>query len=191
MRSATSGPTRRFRKTQLRSLSIRSRTSAAGMSRADASSADTRPGSSIEGGVTKTDCTSTDVASSSPLRSVISPRSAGSVSSWESCMRAAFASQSRSSSCHHTRRPPISVATSVTMMRRTKARARLSVLASMLVSVRRPSFGRGLGQSAGWLADGAKVTAPSSSGTSPSSLLARRVISDGDRAWPISQISCC
>ncbi len=97
------------------------------------------PGRSTVGGVAKTDWSSTEVASSSPLTSVISPRSAGSSWCWASWCRAISASQACSTTCHQTRRAPTSDASDVTTMRRTRARARLSVLASMLVSVRRPS----------------------------------------------------
>ena len=130
-RAASARPSRGRRRRRARSWADE-------MSRTGASRRAARAGSSISGGVAKTDWSSTEVASSAPLASVISPRSAGSCSCCESWPSAIADSHGCWTTCHQTRRAPIADATNATTRRRTRARARLSVLASMSVSVRRP-----------------------------------------------------
>ena len=138
MRSAASGVILRFSQTQSWSPASFARSWAVDTSRTGARSRAVCDGSAISGGVAKTDCNSIDVASSAPLMSVISPRSAGSSSCCESCPSADADSEACWTTCHQTRRAPIADAATATTRRRTTARARLSVLASMSVSVRRP-----------------------------------------------------
>ena len=149
-------------------------------------------GSSTDGGVAKTDCSSTEVASSTPVASVISPRSAGICSCWASWFTAMAASGSRSTICHHASRVPIPVATTAATSSRSRARARLSVLASNGVLPTPPgpggvigslvSVGRWLGEGDGARRQGHEVATCSWRACS---------ITAGDRASPIWKISCC
>ncbi len=188
IRSLTDRSTRRFSQTHGSSLVSRSRRSSTSMPSAGASRAAALSGSSTDGGVAKTDCSSTEVASSTPLASVISPRSAGICSCWASWFMAmptswlAFddlppgqprADPGGDDGRHQEQEQGAGTAVGPGEQWRSPDSARA---------------GRSHRFSCGLLVDGwAKETALGGRGTRPSVLLARFSITAGDRASPICE----